>query len=60
MDRAKLLFILAGLGLIVAGYHQLGISPDTLIDKVVSQVRLGMFAVFGGALLVVIGLLRRS
>ena len=60
MGRTKLIFFLVGLGLIAFGYYQLGVPPDTVLDKVLPQVRLGMFAVWGGALLMVIGLLRRS
>lgn len=60
MNRVKLLLYLAGFAVIACGYYLLSVSPDTLPDEVVRQVRRGMFAVWGGALLMSIGLLRRS
>ena len=60
MDRIKLGLYIVGFVMVGAGYKMLGVSPDTSLEQVVVTVRTGMFLVWGGALLTVIPLIRRS
>ena len=60
MDKIKLGLAITGFLLIGYGYKLLAISPDTHLEKVVEAVRTGMFMVWGGALLNVLALVRRS
>jgi hypothetical protein len=60
MDKIKIGLYLTGFMLIGFGYNILGVSPETELEKVVVTVRLGMFMVWGGALLTAIALVRRS
>ena len=60
MDKIKIGLYITGFLLIGFGYKILGVSPETELEKVVVTVRLGMFMVWGGALLTAIALVRRS
>lgn len=58
IDRKKVILCLLGGTTIGIGYYLLGVPPDFNPDEVVARVRMGLFAVWAGAIIVVIGILR--
>ncbi|HXE96024.1 MAG TPA: hypothetical protein VN642_06445 [Dongiaceae bacterium] len=60
MDIKKVFFLIAGIGLIVFGYHKMGVAPEVPLKEVLKRVTEGQIAVFLGGASVVFTILRKS
>lgn len=60
MDRIKLISLTSGSAIIIFGYWLLSVPIELPLEQVITMAKSGMFSVFAGSVLLMIGMLRRS